>query len=300
MAEHENGGAELYLDRDGDGNLMEEEPLPESEPSPGWVRSFDVRGVAGRFVFPGARLQPELNVRLDFSGEAVGLHVRTVYMGSTPAFGKAVRIVWMPGVPPDFRMVMMKATRSTELRLGAGRAGLVDGIAFEDGKPVVSLRKRAEKDLLAFGVPRNTVAVKICRRWESRKPDEVGCPYCGRGRGVFFLCVPEAGRVSLDKGRHFYVKPVLTRVVDGMRWKLALSRFHWESETGPSLDGPVEPLAISLETARERDRLTFLPAVKDASGNLAEIYRNGDRIVPRLSIRAENGEEVEILDFRYR
>ncbi|MHC5040716.1 MAG: hypothetical protein ACYTHM_25675 [Planctomycetota bacterium] len=197
-------------------------------------------------------------------------------------------------------MVMMKATRSTELHVGRKRAVLAEELALEGGEVIAAIRTTEEDSFLSVPVPGGTSVVKSCQKWESRKPGEVGCPYCGKGRGTFLLCVPEEGRIALSENRYFYIKPVLRKAVDGEKWKVALSRFHWDAAEGASLDRPVEPLVIAMEIEREGDTVKFTPSFKDASGRLVEVYRNGERIVPRLRVRKTGGEEIGIFDFSYR
>jgi hypothetical protein len=143
-------------------------------------------------------------------------------------------------------MDMMQATRPTAVRLGGRRVQVSDRVFLEGCKVQVGFRTCPEESLVSVRVPPGTAAVKICRQWTATAPGEDACPYCGKGRGDFLLCIPEEGRVHLAPMRYFYVKPIVPNEVAGVKWKLAVSHFHWEANEGATLAVPPEPLKLTL------------------------------------------------------
>lgn len=281
IEDHRRDEPRLRVDRDGDGDLAEEEVIagnyePGHMPGARGPLVFEVNGLPGRFVIGDATLDWSLDVQIT-PMETVRL--LTTWCGVPPAFGGGLGFSWAPGAEP---VLCEPDSGRTHTRTIVGPCDVKPtGVSVRDGKVFARYETVESGGLVPVAVPAEVEAAFISYANQAGPHLPV------------FLCIPKDGFLHLPTGRHS-VQARISGEAQGRKWTLLVHDPELTAEKGASF-GPVEPLTWSLRIRNQEGGVEFFPRPRDASGRTSLIFLTGGlrtKEGPNLVVRNEEGEAV--------
>ncbi|GEM_PF-2871425 len=271
----------LRVDRDGDGDLVDEEPVPGRHvaghmPGMGHL-GFELKGLPGRFSF--GKNSVAVTCRLRLTPPDV-LRCYTVFAPRAAPFDLAYGPCWLPGTEPalynfDAGIVL------DDLILGAGRVKIDGPPRFENGRPVMAYRMQ-EGGLTAVRAPGDLMLVSAVK--------------AGYARGPFVprtVSVAEGGRVRLPEGRWRMTLDVRRRE-GGLRHRCVVLGREVAVKAEATI-GPVEPLSLEIRLKETGEGPEAWVLLKDAAGNYdVRLFSGAERTgLPTLVVKDGTGNVVE-------
>ncbi|TET36855.1 MAG: hypothetical protein E3J72_07635 [Planctomycetota bacterium] len=295
FADDSEKGCILYVDRDMDKNLAEEEALTGTSYSrQNYSRdTFDLNEMPGLFKVGDTELSLDMSLRIirstsKYQGQKriyYQVSTFTTYQGKIKAFEKDWKITWIPGQDPTLQ-ASGTASYISGYHFGRKRILLTrDNISLKKEKIICTFETKEDETLVPVSVPEGLTSLTIMKR----------------GNNIWINCLPEKSKVYLEEGDYYNVRYEIVVKSDADTWKLSASRSGALKVDKNTAIPDVEPLTLEVTpTFRDNGKITLKPSLTAQGGTRIRIYKNNQMFpAPDLIIKDSEGNELARTTLKY-
>jgi len=283
--------AKLYVDRDGDGDLAEEEPCGPIGPAGVEKNCFKVKvdaelTVGGKpFTFPATLFVSPAETSVKAATALVGVYKTKAGEFDVVWLGAGRPAVVPHGFEKHLGLLTSYCMRASEQYVGRRRFS-VGAPLLKDGRPVVALSSENVESMKEVKVPDGSVFFLLYVRKGRRFSQS---PY-----------VVVGGKAFLPAGTYVYALLFLARTSGKDVWHLGVQVRDFKVADGTDF-GAVEPLKLSSTVGKAGGgKLSILAELRDASGRGVLIAKNMTQIdAPTLEITDADGKTVHTYKYHY-
>ncbi|MHC4664270.1 MAG: hypothetical protein ACYS8W_21615 [Planctomycetota bacterium] len=259
----------LYIDRDGDNDLIEETPIELAE-HPAGFEVFVIEDLPAKFKVGESELDLKIRVGF-FPNSFYSLLLWNKYEGKIKTGGTDIPVTWTPGR----EKVSLVQSADSKVYIG-GKSIEMDGggMKLKEGKIVAAYELKDAGNMVELEVPSEASLVFALD----------GQHWINAYRGD--------GKICLPAGKYQYARIYISKELEGKKF-LATSLYgEFEAKEGAGF-GEIEPMKLAVTPANRMGRMYLSPTFTDASGKTAVVFADGFEISPPvLTLKDSGGKQI--------